>query len=69
MRKTTYWSDYELIDSSRGERLERWGDVILIRPDPQVIWNTERKNPLWHNAHARYIRSNTGGGKWQIGRD
>ena len=66
MRKTTYWSDYELIDSSRGERLERWGDVILIRPDPQVIWNTERKNPLWHNAHARYIRSNTGGGKWQM---
>lgn len=66
MRKTEFWSDYELIDSSRGERLERWGDIILIRPDPQVIWNTERSNPLWHNAHARYIRSNTGGGKWQV---
>ncbi len=66
MRKTEFWSDYELIDSSNGERLERWGDVILIRPDPQVIWNTERKNPLWHNAHARYFRSNTGGGKWQM---
>ena len=66
MRKTEFWSDYELIDSSNGERLERWGDVILIRPDPQVIWTTERKNPLWHNAHARYFRSNTGGGKWQM---
>ena len=66
MRKTEFWSDYELIDSSNGDRLERWGDVILIRPDPQVIWNTERKNPLWHNAHARYFRSNTGGGKWQM---
>ena len=66
MRKTVNWSDYELIDSSSGERLERWGDIILIRPDPQVIWNTERRNPLWRNAHARYIRSNTGGGKWQM---
>ena len=66
MRKTEFWSDYELIDSSCGERLERWGDIILIRPDPQVIWNTERKNPLWRHAHARYIRSNTGGGKWQM---
>lgn len=66
MRKTEFWNDYELIDSSGGERLERWGDVILIRPDPQVIWNTERKDPLWHNAHARYFRSNTGGGKWQM---
>ncbi len=66
MRKTEFWNDYELIDSSGGERLERWGDVILIRPDPQVIWNTERKDSLWHNAHARYFRSNTGGGKWQM---
>ena len=66
MRKTEFWNDYELIDSSGGERLERWGDVILIRPDPQVIWNTERKDPLWHNAHARYFRSNTGGGKRQM---
>lgn len=66
MRKSDFWKDYELIDSSDGERLERWGDIILIRPDPQVIWKTERKNPLWHNAHARYHRSNTGGGKWQV---
>ncbi len=59
------WQDYELIDCSRGERLERWGDIILIRPDPQVIFNTDRKNPLWMHAHARYNRSNTGGGAWR----
>ena len=41
------WKDYELIDCSCGERLERWGDIILIRPDPQVIFNTEKTNPLW----------------------
>ena len=58
------WKDYELIDCSDGERLERWGDIILIRPDPQIIWNTERKNPLWKQAHARYSRSSTGGGAW-----
>jgi 23S rRNA (cytosine1962-C5)-methyltransferase len=58
-------TDYELIDASSGERLERWGNVILIRPDPQVIWKTEKKNPLWYNADARYIRSNQGGGHWE----
>ena len=66
MRSSEYWKDYELIDASSGERLERWGSVILIRPDPQVIWNTERKDPLWNKAHARYLRSNTGGGRWQV---
>lgn len=66
MRVSEYWQDYELIDSSSGERLERWGDIILIRPDPQVIWNTEKKNPLWKNAHAKYLRSSSGGGRWQI---
>ena len=66
MRVSNNWRDYELIDSSSGERLERWGDVILIRPDPQVIWNTEKTDPLWKNAHARYLRSSTGGGRWQI---
>ncbi len=60
------WQDYELIDSSSGERLERWGDIILIRPDPQVIWNTDKKNPLWYNSHARYHRSSSGGGRWEI---
>ncbi len=65
MRNTVDWSDYELIDCSGGERLERWGNIILIRPDPQVIWNTPKTNPLWKNAHARYHRSQTGGGKWE----
>ena len=64
MRIST-WNDYELIDTSTGERLERWGDIILIRPDPQIIWDTPKKNPLWKNAHAVYHRSNTGGGAWQ----
>lgn len=63
--KTAQWRDYELIDTSDGERLERWGDIILIRPDPEIIWKTEKKHPLWRNAHARYQRSNTGGGAWQ----
>jgi 23S rRNA (cytosine1962-C5)-methyltransferase len=66
MRITDAWKDYELIDCSDGERLERWGDIILIRPDPQVIWKTEKKNKLWREAHARYHRSNTGGGSWQF---
>lgn len=65
MRISENWKDYELIDCSDGERLERWGDIILIRPDPQVIWNTPKNNKLWHKAHARYNRSNTGGGSWQ----
>ena len=59
------WKDYELIDTSGGERLERWGNIVLFRPDPQIIWNTPRKNPLWREAHARYQRSHTGGGSWQ----
>lgn len=66
MRIADSWVDYELIDCSSGERLERWGDIILIRPDPQIIWKSPKKNPLWHNAHARYIRSSTGGGRWEV---
>ena len=46
------WNDYELIDTSAGERLERWGDIILIRPDPQIIWNTPKTNPLWRKART-----------------
>ena len=65
MRAVSGFDDYELIDTSAGERLERWRDIILIRPDPQIIWNTERKNPLWYNAHARYHRSSSGGGQWE----
>ncbi len=63
--RTANWKDYELIDTSGGERLERWGNVILIRPDPQIIWNTPKKSPLWKQANARYSRSQTGGGSWQ----
>lgn len=66
MRVSDNWKDYELIDTSSGERLERWGDIILIRPDPSIIWNTKRENSLWKNAHARYNRSNSGGGHWQV---
>ena len=66
MRCADGWVDYELIDSSDGERLERWGNIILIRPDPQVIWKTPKTNPLWKNAHARYHRSSSGGGKWEV---
>ena len=65
MRAADNWKDYELIDTSRGERLERWGDIILIRPDPQILWDTPRKDPRWKQAHARYHRSNTGGGQWE----
>ena len=65
MRTPLSWEDYELIDCSEGERLERWKDIILIRPDPQVIWKTRKKHPLWKKANARYVRSNSGGGKWE----
>ena len=63
--RTANWKDYELLDTSAGERLERWGDIVLIRPDPQIIWNTPKEHPLWNSAHARYLRSSTGGGNWQ----
>ena len=65
MRYSKDWIDYELLDCSYGERLERWGDVILIRPDPQAVFKTKRKDPRWKNAHAKYIRSKTGGGHWE----
>ena len=62
---SNHWKDYELIDCGRGERLERWGDQILVRPDPQAIWNTPRTNRGWKVNNGRYSRSNTGGGQWQ----
>ena len=58
------WKDYELIDCSAGEKLERWGDHILVRPDPQAIWDTPRTNPGWRRPDARYSRSSSGGGSW-----
>jgi 23S rRNA (cytosine1962-C5)-methyltransferase len=60
------WKEYELIDASQGERLERWGSIVVIRPDPQVAWQTPKTNPLWKKAHARYQRSSSGGGRWQF---
>lgn len=58
------WKEYEVLDTSGGERLERWGKFILVRPDPQVIWNTPKTAPQWKRYDARYVRSNTGGGHW-----
>ena len=58
------WKDYEVIDTSGGEKLERWGKYLLVRPDPQVIWNTPKTEPGWRKYDAKYSRSNTGGGKW-----
>ncbi|MBQ6264835.1 MAG: class I SAM-dependent methyltransferase [Clostridia bacterium] len=66
MRTAENWKDYELIDCSDGERLERWKDIILVRPDPQVIWKTPKTDKLWNNAHAVYNRSSTGGGSWSV---
>ena len=65
MRAANAWQDYELLDCSDGERLERWGEIILIRPDPQILWATPKTHPLWKQAHARYHRSRTGGGQWE----
>ncbi len=69
MRFSKDWKDYELLDCSGGERLERWGGYVLIRPDPQVVWDTPRENPLWEKADARYLRSSAGGGRWEFRRE
>ncbi len=69
MREVIGFNDYELIDVDSGERLERWGDIILIRPDPQIIWSKARKDPRWKSAHAIYHRSTSGGGYWEKLRD
>ena len=62
------WTDYTVVDTSDGEKLEYWGKYSLIRPDPQVIWKTEKKNPLWKRADASYKRSKSGGGAWSENR-
>lgn len=61
-----HWKEYEVIDCSAGEKLERWGNYILVRPDPQVIWNTERKEKGWKHKNAQYHRSAKGGGEWEF---
>ena len=58
------WQDFEVLDCSRGEKLERWGQYTLVRPDPQAIWDTPRTDPRWRTADGRYSRSHTGGGSW-----
>lgn len=62
------WQDYELLDCSDGEKLERWGSRILVRPDPQAIWETPRRHPGWRRPDARYVRSREGGGQWEKNR-
>ena len=59
------WKDYEIIDMADGEKLERWKDIILVRPDPQIIWKQKSFPSKWKDINAKYIRSNTGGGRWE----
>lgn len=66
MRAVENFNDFELIDATDGERLERWKDIILIRPDPQIMWSAKRQDPRWNNAHAKYHRSQSGGGHWEM---
>ena len=65
MKIANNWRDYEILDMANGEKLERWKDVILVRPDPQIIWNEKQFPNKWKNVNARYDRSNTGGGHWE----
>ena len=60
------WRDYEVLDTSDGEKLERWGKYLLVRPDPQVIWNTKKENPGWKKMNGHYHRSTAGGGEWEF---
>lgn len=60
------WKDYEVLDTTRGEKLERWGNYMLVRPDPQVIWNTPGTHPGWKKKNGHYHRSNKGGGEWEF---
>ena len=60
------WKDYEVIDTSAGEKLERWGKYLLVRPDPQVIWNTPKNHHGWKKKNGHYHRSSKGGGEWEF---
>ena len=60
------WKDYEVLDTSEGEKLEHWGDYLLVRPDPQVIWNTPKELPGWRKMNGHYHRSSKGGGEWEF---
>ena len=65
MELANNWKDYEILDMASGEKLERWGNITLIRPDPQIIWNEKTFPNKWKNTNAKYKRSNTGGGNWE----
>ena len=65
MRAENKWQDYKLLDATDGYRLESWGGVILVRPDPQIVWKFEKRSPMWDKAHAVYHRSSKGGGEWE----
>ncbi len=60
------WKDYEVLDTAGGEKLERWGDYLLVRPDPQVIWDSNKQNPGWRKMNGHYHRSSKGGGEWEF---
>ncbi|MBR3734658.1 MAG: SAM-dependent methyltransferase, partial [Lachnospiraceae bacterium] len=60
------WKEYSLLDTGDGEKLERWGRFILVRPDPQVIWPSDHKHPGWKKKNAHYHRSTKGGGEWEF---
>lgn len=62
------WKDYELLDCGGGEKLERWDRQVLVRPDPQAIWETDKTGRVWRSANGRYSRSSTGGGHWDKGK-
>lgn len=68
MRPADQWKDYELIDATAGNRLERWGEALLVRPDPQIVWKSDPVSSLWSRADAVYHRSQKGGGEWEYRR-
>ena len=68
MRLADRWQDYRLVDCTCSEKLEFWGDISLVRPDPQVIWKTAKKSPVWNRADGHYYRSDKGGGQWEFAR-
>lgn len=65
MNLANKWKDYEILDMANGEKLEKWGDIVLVRPDPQIIWKDKSFPKLWNSYNAKYNRSKTGGGSWE----
>ncbi|MBO5577145.1 MAG: class I SAM-dependent methyltransferase [Ruminococcus sp.] len=68
MRVCEKWKEYEILDTSSGDKLERWGDVTLVRPDPQIIWKSPKRSDMWSRADGIYHRSDKGGGQWEFRR-